>query len=206
MELVKRSLGKWIEAAILLVIGICCIVFGAATDWKAQANAADTISITIGIVFVVVGAISIILAIVLGILAKKGFAGIALPGGILLAVGISVLVRHYIVDLIGLLIYVVPFILIVVGAIVLADGIFLLVRGSKSKKTNSVLVPAIITMVLGLCAIVLGSLCVNGCVIGGDVQFVIFGIIVCLVACAIVLLTFVKLPDAVVTVVKVDKE
>lgn len=206
MDLVKRSLSKWIEAAILLVIGICCIVFGAAKDWRAQSNAADTISITIGVVFVIIGAIAVALAILVGVLAKRGFAGIAIPGGILLAVGISALANHYIVDLIGLFLYIVPFILIVVGSIVLLDGVFILVRGIQVKKANSVLLPAIITMVLGIATLVLGALCVNGCVISGDVQFIVFGIIVCLIACVMVLLTFVKLPDSVITIVKVDEK
>ena len=207
MDLVKRSLSKWIQAAIILTVGILCIVAGATKDAQTAGNAADSISVVLGIVLIVVGSLSIALAVVVGILAKKGFAAIAIPGGFALAIGISLVVLKYASGLIRLLIAVVPYILIVLGAVILADGIYQLVRGAVSKNVKGALVPAIILMVLGTIGIVLGALCIgNDPVIGKDVQLIIFGIIVCLVAALMVLLTFVRLPDAVVTVVKVEED
>ena len=206
MDLIKRSLSKWIQAAIILTIGILCIVIGASNDMNTIQSASDSISIIVGIVLVIVGSLSIILAVMLGILAKKGFLANSLIGGFALAIGISLLCNHYAAGLLGLLIYIVPFILLVIGSIILAEGIYLLVRGTMAKKTNSVLVPAIVTMTIGIVAVVLGALCVNGNVISGSIQFVVFGIVLCAIAAFMVLLTFVRLPDAIITVVKVDKE
>lgn len=208
MDLVKRSLSRWIQAALILVIGILCIVAGASGNGNPNTaqNATDAISIVIGIVLIVIGALAVILALVLGIMAKKGFAANAITGGFALAIGISLLCNHYAAGLIGLLIYVVPFILIVIGSIIFADGIYLLIRGIVAKETKKVLVPSIISMVIGVAAIMLGALCLNGNVIGYNVQFIIFGIVLCVVAALMVLLTFVALPAAVVAVVSVEKE
>ena len=204
MDLVKKSLSKWIQAAIILTVGILCIIAGANTDTSAKA--ADTISIVIGIVLVIIGALSVILTVLIGILAKKSFAGNAIAGGFALAIGISLLCNHYAMGLIGLLIYVIPFILIVLGSIILADGVYLLVRGILAKKVGEILVASIVIMIIGLTALVLGILCVNGNVISGNIQCVVFGIVVSFIALMMVLLTFVRLPDAVVTVVKVDSD
>lgn len=207
MDLVKRSLSTWIQAAIILTVGILCIIAGASKDVQTSQQAADTISIILGIVLIIVGSLSIALAVVVGILAKKGFAAIAIPGGFALAIGISLLASHYAAGLIGLLIYIVPFILIVLGAVILADGVYQIVKGSLAKNLKGSLIPAIILIVIGTIGIVLGALCIgNDPIIGKDIQLIIFGIIVCLVAALMVLFTFVRLPDAVVTVVKVEED
>lgn len=207
MDLVKRSLSKWIQAAIILVIGILCIVAGASKDVQTSAKAAEGISMTLGIVLIIVGALAIALAILVEVLAKKGFLSIALPGGFALAIGISLVALKYAAGLIGLLIAIVPYVLICVGAVILAAGVLALVKGIIAKNVKGVLIPSVILIVVGTLAIVLGALCIgNDPVIAQNIQLIVFGIIVCLVACLITLLTFVSLPDSVVTVVTVKEK
>ena len=204
MDLVKKSLSRWIQAAIILTVGILCIIAGASNDLQTSANAQKAISTVMGVTLVVIGALSVILAILIAILVKKSFAANAIPGGFALAIGISLLCKPYAAELIYLLIYIIPFILIVLGSIILADGVYLLVRGILSKKIGEIIVASIVIMVIGITALVLGILCVNGNVISGNIQCVVFGIVVAFIALMMILLTFVRLPDAVVTVVEVD--
>ena len=65
----------------------------------------------------------------------------------------------------------------------------------------------IVAIVVSVAAIVLGALCIgNDPVIAYGAQLIVFGIIVCLVAVLLVVLTFIQLPAAVVAVVSVKKE
>lgn len=198
MDLVKRSIGKWINAAIVLTLGILVIVMGAAKDGSPEA--AEGISLVLGIVLIIVGALALVLAIVGGILSKLGFASTGVAAGLTLALGISLVVGKYAAALIVLFLYIIPFILIVVGAVILADAIFQLVLAIKLK--GSVITP-IIAIVIGAAAIVLGCLCVgNDPVIPQNVQLIVFGIVLCVYAVIMVLGTFFKLPAAVVVVSK----
>ena len=208
MQFVKDRLGKWIEAAIILVVGILCIVAGAAwgnNDGEAARNAIEGINNVLGIMLIVVGSLSLVLAILVALLAKKGFALVAFPGAILLALGISVVAGQYAFSLIQILIYVVPYLLITLGAVVLIDAIFTCVFAIKDKKIKASLPGVIVGALVGIAAIVLGALCVgNNPVIKQGVQLIVFGIVLILVAVFMVLLTFVKMPS--VTVISVEKE
>lgn len=210
MEFVKERLGKWITAAIILVVGIFCIVAGALWGNGNILDAAQTLddmSTTLGIILIVAGGLAVALAVVVALLVKKGFAAVAIPGAILIAFGISLVAVKYAGDLLVLLIRVVPFLLLCVGAVILLDAIFNLVVGILNKNVKAVLVGVIVGALLGIIAIVLGALCVGeDPVISLGVQLVILGIIICLAAVLKVILTFVKLPDAVVAVVTVDKK
>ena len=209
MQFVKDRLGKWIQAAIILVVGILCIVAGAALQGNSLDSAADSmdaISMVLGIILIVVGSLSLVLAVVTGVLTKKGFAAIAFPGAVLLALGISMVVVKYAYTFIDLLLKVVPYLLLCVGAVVLADAIFSFVLAIKAKKVKESLVSFIVGCVVAVGAIVLGALCIGEePVIKYGAQLIVFGIIVCLVALFQVLVTFVKLPDVVVVAVKEDK-
>lgn len=206
MQFVKERLSKWIQAAIILVVGILLIVAGAAYsggDISTGNDSMDAISLVLGIILIIVGGLSLILAVVAGVLTKKGFGAIAFPGAILLAFGISMVVVKYAAVLIALLLAVVPYLLICVGAVVLGDAIFNLVLALKAKALKKALVGVIIGCVVGVVAIVLGALCIAD-VIQSGAQLIVLGVIVCLVAVFQVALTFVKLPD--VVVVAVNKE
>ena len=206
MSFVKERLGKWIEAAIILVVGILCIVAGAqlgGNDLNAAKDALNSISTTLGIVLIVVGSLSVALGILVACLAKKGFLPVALPGGVLLAFGISLLVKPYAADFIFLFLYVLPFLLICVGAVILGEAIFDLVFGILGKKVKDVLVLVIVLAIVAVASIVIGALCIgDDPVIKTNVQLIVFGIVLVLMACLQVLSTFVKVP----TVVVVAKE
>ena len=212
MEFVKARLGKWISAAIIITVGILCIVAGAklgGDNIGEAVDALDSISLVLGIVLVIVGSLSLILAGVVAFLARKGFLAIGLPGGFLLAIGISLLPEYnrYAGDLILLLLRIVPFILIVVGAVILIEGGLNILNAVQSKDEKKVasLVAAIIVALLGMVAIVVGALCVGeDPVIKSSIQLVIFGIIVVLEGCLQLLASFIKPPDVVV-VVKEEK-
>lgn len=210
MQFVKERLGKWIQAAIILTVGILCIVAGAligGKDGSAAQDALDGISVVLGVVLIVVGSLSVILAVVVAVLAKKGFAAVAIPGALLVALGASLCVTHYAAELIGILLVIIPYLLLALGVVVLADAVFTFVMACIQKKMKEALVGFIVAVVIGVVAIVLGALCVgNDPVIKSHVQLIVFGIVVCLVACLLVVLTFVKLPDAVAVVVTKKEE
>lgn len=210
MQFVRERLGKWITAAIVITVGILCIVAGAAmggNDISAASDSLDAISMVIGIILIIVGSLSVCLAILAGVLAKKSFAAVALPGAFLLAIGISLVVAKYAASLIGLLLLVVPYLLIALGAVVLLDAIVTLVRAIIGKNAGKVIVAFIVAAIIGVGAIVLGALCIgNDPVIKYGVQLIVFGIIVVLEGLFQVLTTFVKLPDTVVVVATEKKE
>ncbi len=199
MDLVKRSLSKWINAAIVLTVGILVIVMGALVGKEGSAEAAEAISVVLGVVLIVVGAIALALAIVAGILTKLGFAAAGIPAGLVLALGISLVAGKYAAGLITLFLYIIPFLLIVVGAIIIADAVFTMVLAIKAKGK---FIAQIVAIVIGVVALVLGALCVgNDPVIPQNAQLIVFGIILCIYAAIMVLGTFFKLPAATVVVV-----
>ena len=204
MQFVKERLGKWIAAAIIITVGILCIVAGAAmgnNDIETARGTLDAISVVIGIILIVVGSLSVCVAIIAGLVAKRGFAALAIPGGFLLAIGISLVVAKYAASLIALLLTVIPYVLIVIGAIILLDAIYTLVRAIMVKEVKAALLSIIIGVILGVGAIVLGALCIGtDPVIKYGVQLIVFGIIVVLEGLFQVLSTFIRLPDAVVVV------
>ena len=203
MDLIKRSLSKWINGAIVLTLGILIIIMGAAKD-KASADSANAISVILGVICIIVGALGLVLAIISGVLTKKGFAVTGISAGATLAIGISLCVAKYAASLIGLLLYIVPFILIVLGAVIIADGIFMLVISIKGKAK---LLAPFVNILVGTTALVLGCLCVgNNPVIPQSAQLVCFGIIVVAYACVIILSSFFVLPTIVVVEKKEEKK
>lgn len=204
MEFVKKSISTWIVAAIILVVGILCIVAGAQIggDYEAVMSADDTInaiSLTLGIAFIVVGSLGIILALVGSLLAKKGFAAGVGVAGVVLAVGIWLVVTKSAGTLIGLLLSFVPYVLVVVGGVMVIDSTFKLVDGIKAKEVKKALPAVIVGYVVAAIAVVMGALCLAD-VIKGNVQLIIFGILVAIYAVFMVLGTFVNIPTTVVVV------
>lgn len=199
MKFVKENLSNWIQAAIILTVGILCIVAGATlgnNNLSAASDSIKAISLVLGIALIVVGALSLGLAVFAGILAKKGFASIAYPGAAVLAVGISMVVAKYAYDFIAILLIVIPYLLLCIGAVILGDALFTFILAIKAKETNKGLVGFIVGCVIAAIAITLGALCVgNDPVIKYGVQLIVFGIVVVLVAAFKVLFTFIKLPE-----------
>lgn len=153
---------------------------------------------------IVVGSLSLILAFLTIYITKgKGFAAVALPGAGLLAVGVSLVVAKYAFTLISLIITVVPYVLIAVGAVIFLDACFTLLRAIKAKQAKAVLISVICAFIVAAGAIVVGALCVGeDPVIKANVQLIVFGIIVTLVGALEFLATFVKMPDTVIVVEK----
>ena len=209
MKFVKENLSKWIVAAIIITIGILCIVAGAkfaneslSTALTAQ-DTLDTISMVLGVVFIVVGSLAFLLAVLVGVMSKKGFAAVALPGAMLIAVGASMVVLKYAYTFIDVLLKVAPYLLIAVGAVILLDAVYTFVTAAMAKKANKALVGFICALVIAAAAIVLGALCIGDePVIKYGVQLIVFGIIVVLSGVFRIVVTFVKLPDTVVIVSK----
>ena len=200
MELVKKNLGIWIKAAIILTVGILFIVMGAAKG-EASGNASDAINIILGIVLIAIGSLSLALGIVAALVAKQSFIAVGIPGGIALALGISLLVAKYATGLIVLVLYIVPYLLIAIGAVILVDAIFRLIFAIKAKTVKDTLFAIVVAMVVGVAILTLGALCIGGNVIPTGAQLVILGVVLILVALLQVLFTFVKGPEILVAVV-----
>lgn len=206
MEFVKKSIGTWITAAIVMVIGILCIVAGAQFS-NASSGVSDTVnamSITLGIAFIVVGSLGVILALAGSIFAKKGFASGVGVAGIALAIGIWFVVEKTAFGLIELLLGFVPYVLVVIGGILFIDSTFKLVSAIMEKNIKHALASVIVGYIIAAAAIVLGALCLAD-VISGGAQLIIFGILVTIYGIFMVLGTFINIPTTVVIVEKETK-
>ena len=209
MLFVKERLSSWIQAAIILVIGILCIVAGAKLGNNSiesiisAQEVLDGISLTLGIVMIVVGSLSLLMALFVAFSVGKGFAAVAAPGAFLLAIGISLVVVKYAYTFINLLLVVTPYLLIAMGAVVLLEACFTLVKAIKAKQVSAALAGFIFALILAVGAIVLGALCIGeDPVIKYGVQLIVFGIVVTLVGVFQFLATFIKLPDTVIIATK----
>lgn len=187
MEFIRKNLAKLIEAALLLTLGILLIVAGAGNG-----SAGDAISIIIGIVALIVGSLSLALVAFVGIKNKASFAGVGIGAASLIGLGISLLVGKYALDLVSLLLFIMPYVLVVVGLVLACDGLICLIRNCKAKEG---LVPAVVNIITGAVAATIGFLCMsfggNAPVIGQDVQLIIIGIVVVVSAALTCLLVFV---------------
>ena len=198
MEFVKNNIAKWASALVILVVGILCIVAGAASG-EDEAGAYEGISITMGVALLVVSGLVLVLALVASIMSKgEAKFGIAAIGvSVTLALGIFFIAdRNLGGTLIWLFLNFVPYVLIVVGAIIVLDAIlnivFALVKKNNVKAT---IIAAIVAIVLAAVAIILGCLMIgNDPVISKQLQLIIFGVILAVFAIFAALATFVTMP------------
>lgn len=205
MEFVKNNIAKWASALVILVVGILCIVAGAASG-EAEAGAYEGISITMGVALLVVSGLVLVLALVASIMSKgETKFGIAAIGvSVTLALGIFFIAdRGLGGNLIWLFLNFVPYVLIVVGAIIVLDAIlnivFALVKKNNVKAT---IIAAIVAIVLAAVAIILGCLMIgNDPVISKKAQLIVFGVILAVFAIFAALATFVTMPTIKKTVV-----
>ncbi len=194
MELVRKSISKWIISIVVLVVGILCIVAGAASG-EAQQDAYAGISMTIGITLIVIASLSLIFTLVASILSKGEAQFIALGTGaaLTLATGIFFVADKGLgSNLIWILLNYIPFVLLTVGGVIVVDGVLVLIFGAKKDGTKSALFTAIIEFVFAFIIILLGALMVgNDPVISKNAQIITFGavlIIYSLLICASTLL------------------
>ncbi len=194
MELVKKSFNKWIISIVVLVIGILCIVAGAASG-SAKADAYTGISMTIGITLLVVASLSLLLALCATILTKgaTSFGIAAIGSAVTLALGILFVVDNSIGgELIWLLLNFIPYLMLVVGVIIAVDGVFVLIFGSAKKQAKDAAI--VVEFVIAAITIVFGALMVGADpVISRDAQIIIFGVILILYALLICASTFLPL-------------
>ena len=185
MELVKKSFNKWIISAVVLVIGILCIVAGAASG-NAQIDAYTGISMTMGISLLVVASISILASLLATIITKgeTSFAIGAIGSAVALALGILFVVDNTLGGtLIWLLINFIPYLMLVAGSIIAVDAILVLVFAAAKKNLGAALVPAICQLVVAAITILLGALMVGDePVISRNAQIIIFGVIIIIYA------------------------
>lgn len=194
MNFLKKSFSKIIAAVVVLVVGILCIVAGASSG-ETSASAYEGISLTLGISLLVLAAIVLILALVAAIMTKgdASFGAIAIGSAVTLALGIFFIANKGLGgELIWLFLNFVPYVLIVVGAIIIVDAVLGLIFGIVNKNIKAALSGALISIIIGLVAVILGALMIgNDPVISKNAQLIIFGIIIVFYAlsiCATVLL------------------
>ena len=185
MKIVAKNLAKFIEGAILLTLGILVIIVGAG-----NAEASKTVSTVIGVVLLVIGTLTLLLAILNGVKNKASFAALAVSSGALIGVGISLFVHPWAMEIVNLFLYVIPYILICVGAVVICDGVFTLVLRRKEK---GALAAGLLAIVSGAVALTFGILCVGDKpVISGGTQLIVFGIIIVVLATVALLTTVIN--------------
>ena len=198
MNFVKNNIAKWASALVLLIVGILCIIVGAATD-EAKNNAFEGISITIGVALLIVAGLVLVLALIATI-ASKGEAKFLIPAiavSATLALGLFFVTNNTLGGtLISIFLSFVPYVLIVVGSVIVVDAILTIVFAIiKKNNVKNIVIAAAMTIALAAVSIILGALMIgNDPVIKKDVQFIIFGIILVLFALLGALATFVNLP------------
>ena len=216
MEFVKKSMSKWIEAVLVLVVGILVIVAGAqmgdtSTDALVNGNgASDTIksiSLVLGWSFIVIGSLGVLGGLFAAIFSRAGFASATISASLVLSVGIWLAAKQQAGNLMFVLIGFVPFVMIVFGAVLVFDAFFAGYRAIKGKEIKKALPPLIFGLVVAIASIVLGALCIatgeNGdTIIASNAQLIIFGIILVIYSAFLVLATFVSIPLVAVVTVK----
>ena len=194
MNFLKKSFSKIIAAVVVLVVGVLCIVAGASSG-ETSASAYEGISLTLGISLLIGAALVLVLSLVAAIMTKgdASFGAIAIGSAVTLALGIFFVANKGLGgELIWLFLNFVPYVLIVVGAIIIVDAVLNLVFGIVNKNAKAAFSGALISIIIGLVAVVLGALMIgDNPVISKNAQLITFGIIIVLYAlsiCATVLL------------------
>ena len=185
MEKITKNLSKSITALVVLIVGILCIVAGAASG-EASINAYEGISITLGVSLLIVALLALILAFA-GTVLTKGktpFGATAIASSVTLALGIFFISDKGLGgELIWLFLNFVPYVLIVVGSIVVIDAIIVIVYGFINKNSKPAVISGTVSIIIGVLALVLGALMVgNNPVISKNAQLIIFGVVIILYA------------------------
>lgn len=189
MKFIKQSFHKWIEATLILVVAIFLIAVGVSYD-ASDNTVISLISNVFGVFMVVNGVAAIVVAMMYGVKNKVNVATLCVPGVTVLALGISLLVIKYAEILVALLICLIPYLILSVGALLVIDGIFTIIRIKQSFKEGNYVVP-VLTLVSSAVVIALGVLCVTE-IITFRAQSIILGILLALFAILLVALTIAK--------------
>ncbi len=182
MQFLKKNFNILIYSIVLLVVGILCIIADVASDANDRVNAFTGISLTIGIVFIIIASLALILAIIGSVLAKKSALIAAVGSASILGAGIFFVIKNTVAgELIVTFISLIPYLLLCVGALIVLHGIFEIIFGAVNKNMTAGLVTGIVSILIGGVTMLLGFL-----TIGDDPviekQLMIFGIILALMA------------------------
>ena len=179
----QSAITTWVTAAIVLTVGILCIVAQNA-DGNASGNAHDAISIVLGVTLIVVSTLGLVLNI---LVLKRAASAITLANGIILALGIYLVVEKTAAGLLYILTDYAAYVLTVVGALFVCDAILVLVFGLvKKADVKTILVPVCVEAIIGAVALVLGILALPSVNVI-DKRLTIFGIILIVYALFLVL-------------------
>lgn len=196
-----------ISAVVILVIGILCIIANNAQEGNDAATAFEGISLTLGIVFIVVSVLALALEITLIVLAKGGalLKASAIASGVLLALGIFFCANKTSAGtLLAMFLNFVPYVMVVIGGLLVLDAILTLVFGLMAKKeTKAVVIVFVIKLVIGALAILLGALAMGDNWLGNN-KFTIFGIILIIYAVFTAVAAFLAPKFTVVAIVKTN--
>ena len=142
----QSAITTWVTAAIVLTVGILCIVAQNA-DGNAAGNAYDAISIVLGVTLIVVSTLGLVLNI---LVLKRAASAITLANGIILALGIYLVVEKTAAGLLYILTDYAAYVLTVVGALFVCDAILVLVFGLvKKADVKTILVPVCVEAIIG---------------------------------------------------------
>ena len=171
MERISKLISKAILGALLLTIAILCFVVNSKS--KGSGDAFQAISIVMGVVFIVLAALVIVAA---GVMKKRIFTPESLGAASFLALGIFFVADKTVGGMIlTYIVEYVPYELVVVGSVFVADAILLLVLQLTKKSGNNTLavvaevVTGGITLLLGILAFAVAGI--------RDNKFLILGII-----------------------------
>ena len=179
----QSAITTWVTAAIVLTVGILCIVAQNA-DGNASSGAQDAISIVLGVTLIVVSTLGLVLNI---LVLKRAASAITLANGIILALGIYLVVEKTAAGLLYILTNYAAYVLTVVGALFVCDAILVLVFGLvKKADVKTILVPVCVEAIIGAVALVLGILALPSVNVI-DKRLTIFGIILIVYALFLVL-------------------
>ena len=183
MESLIKKITTITSYAIVLVIGILCIVANSADNL----DAFEAISITMGVTFIVVASLGLLVDLILGFLKKGNFlTASTLSNGVLLALGIFFVSDKTIGgNMIYYFVNYVPYVVLVIGVLLAVDACFTLVFGfmNKNVKKSAVIAASVIKLVLAALAIILGALAMGDNALGNN-KFLIFGIVLIVYAIA----------------------
>lgn len=199
MELLKKSLGRWLVNILTFIVGILLIVAGA--KYNSATGAMDAISMLLGITLIIISSISLILSFLLMVVVRKGFAASGILSGLLLSLGIWFVSYKTASSLILLTISLLPIVLIVLGVIFLIDSIDEFCFHFRFREMEFDTAHAITLTCISLASIVLGILCVVkregglDTLIPINVQLILFGIVMMVEALFQFLTTLSLLPS-----------
>ena len=205
MEIIKKFLSRWIINVLTFVVGILSIVAGAelgGKSWDSAMSSADTlhtISMVLGITLIVVSSLSLLLSFVMMLVVRKSLSSSGIVSAVLLSAGIWFVVYDTAGSLIVLTVTLIPFFLIVIGAMYLVDIIHSIGLNLKYKEVAKDWISLGLMALLAVISIIIGALCIGTnqsgqTIIPRNVQIIILGVILSLEALFHFLSSFISIP------------